>query len=389
MAAQVKSFPKYQAPRRTLITSDAKTVLKEWKTYLEQIKYTTSQTPELITQILINLENMIDFYNIHFFSISDNYINFFDSSLENLYSQYTSKDLDSFTNNLNCILKNLGKLKNTIYLNNISSINAKIQSDITAANENLTASINILELSNLKGLSGEFELQYNQYNSERKFWGVLIVIFVISILFRTVNITIHPITDITVLTIYIIGFLLFLLWISPNSFNRLTNLFLRNKSFLNTNALHRRITIIQIALILGLIELTLISYFALHNISFAGINLKLFSVSTYKITYNNLNEWLPTLSLYIPLVWALWFSVKQYHYTIKLMNAYRFKMALSLAYNGYKKECDELGNTDHKEHLMHEVLTVVADDPTKRDFKDTHMPWAEIKEIFNIASKSK
>lgn len=245
MSAQVNSFPKYQAPRRTLITSDAKTVLKEWKTYLEQIKYTTSQTPELITQILINLENMIDFYNIHFFSISDNYINFFDSSLENLYSQYTSKDLDSFINNLNCILKNLGELKNTIYLNNTSSINAKIQSDITAANENLSASNNILELSNLKGLAGEFELQYNQYNSERKFWGVLIVIFFISILFRTVNITIHPITDITVLSIYMIGFLLFLLWISPNSFNRLTNLFLRNKSFLNTNALHRRITIIH------------------------------------------------------------------------------------------------------------------------------------------------
>ena len=267
MAAQVNMFPKYQALPRTIVTNDAKTVLKEWKTYLEQIKYANNKTTELVANILINLENMIEFYDICFFTISDNYIISFDANLEKLYSQYTSKDFNSFINNLNNILKNLGELKNSIYLRNTNILNNQIQSDITAAKENLSASNNILELSNLKGLAGEFELQYNQYNSERKFWGVLIVIFFISILFRTVNITIHPITDITVLSIYIIGFLLFLLWISPNSFNRLTNLFLRNKSFLNTNALHRRITIIQIALILGLIELTLISYFALHNIS--------------------------------------------------------------------------------------------------------------------------
>lgn len=341
-----------------------------------------------LTGILFLINKLISFLEKNSYSIPNYYIITIENKIEEIKKLIEEKKYDEINPLLYFTLEQLLSLNNFIHLDSIELDNNSVSKKIEIANENLKSSNNILELSNLKGLSGEFELQYNQYNSERKFWGVLIIIILIALMGRTIGITINPI-DPFVLIFYIVGFLLLFLWISPNFFQNIINLFLRNKSFLNTNSIQKRITLIQITLILTLIEFTIFVLYTLKTKTLSGEAIKLFNVSIYTPQYHSLQDFLPSLSLYIPLIWALWFSVKQYHYTIKLMNAYRFKMALSLAYNGYKKECDELGNTDHKEHLMHEVLTVVADDPTKRDFKDTHMPWAEIKEIFNIASKNK
>lgn len=413
MAAQVNPFPKYEIPQRTLITSDAKTILNEWKTYLERIKYTASSNFEFIEKIIQNLQNMIDFYNIHKFKIPDAYINYIDNSLNKLHIENNSDKIHYILSN---ILEHSSSLCNVVYLYNISSVNTGIAYMLKSTKDNLQASIDISTLSNLTGLAAEFDLQYKKYNKERIFW-LMITLSLLAI----IN---SKLFEFIMISSTLWGFLMYLFLIVSiilylndtliddliEAFNELMNntnpsgqnsknTDVKLKSSKYTNPTQYISTFISFCIFIGLYLTDKLSC------------LKLFNVNLIENKFSTWQDFIPYLSIYIPMIWLLWFAIKQYHYTTKIMNAYRFKMALSLAYHGYKKECEELFKIsknsqllqnseqenktlkdkehEYKEYLLKEVLQVISDDPTKRDFKDTHMPWSEIKDVVRIFKNSK
>lgn len=408
MAEEQKDFPKYIPTEikntQSFSNEEAKheyynQLLNKWLNYLNEIDDNLLDSSSLVIIRSIK-ETLIEFLQNGSIELLDTTIKQVEVKLIFLYNFYINKQFEKLLNSLIDIHTALSYVKifyNEVKFrheyNKIQDLSITLNHAIMTAKNKLHDLDTTLSFANLNALSDAFHDQYTQYNAERKFWGILIIIILLTILCRTVNIKLNPV-DTPVISFYIIGIILLTLWIHPNLIKTLINndMFLVNlifpKRFID-RLKENNSWFLKIFNILIFSELAILisTIFRIQRIDWQ--NLKLFEATTYNINYNSTYDLIPALSIYIPLIWALWFSIKQYHYTLRLMNAYKFKMALSYAYSGYKKECDALGNTDHKEHLMHEVLTVVADDPTKRDFKDTHMPWSEVKEIFNIASKSK
>lgn len=412
MAEEQKDFPKYSPieikKTQTFSTEEEKeeyynAFLQKWLDYFTNINNDFLDTSSLI--IINSIKNTLkELLKNHSTILLDSTINQIEGKILILHNIYNKKQSDNFINVLANIYISLSSISNFYTEQKIKEeydqmkeLSSILDSTINITKEQINTLDNAVSFINLNALSNEFHEQYLQYNSERKFWGILIIAILLTILCRTANITLNPI-DSTIFSFYLIAIVLIALWIDPTLIRKfidedmsLANHLLPKKSKLylqNNHALFYRI-LTQINLILFIIELGILIFYFLKTENLNWENLKLFNLDIYRIQYNNIYDFIPSLSIYIPLLWALWFSVKQYHYTIKLMSAYKFKMALSYAYKAYKHECNEMGNTDHKEHLLHEVLTVIADDPTKRDFNDTHMPWSEVKEIFNIVSKNK
>lgn len=322
--------------------------------------------------------------------IPDEIIKTIDVKTFTLYSFYKNKQSDKFINFLIDIYSSLYSITN-FYKNydlhkeyeRLNALEKDLNFKIEVTKRKLEDANNTLTLANLAGLASEFKYQYNKYNKERIFWLLVLVSVLLMISSKLFTIQfIYP--NIFILFSYISILLFFLL-----SFN---DDFLKNGITIPKLKKYISNTQIKLATLIFPIIIFIILYF------FESIDaFKLFDLSLVNHKPNSWQDFIPHLAIYIPTIWLLWFAIKQYHYTTKIMNAYRFKMALSLAYNGYKEECEKLfeelkynnkeyQNKEHeyKEYLLKEVLQVISDDPTKRDFKDTHMPWSEIKDVVRI-----
>lgn len=383
------SFPEYPAKKYTILGSSPEIILTDWKNYLNEIQpfIKEKETTDILKEITFIIDDLISFYNNSKYILPSHIIIYTNKSLELLGQSYNSKSENKIENILYKILENLLSLKNIIHLNNLENTNNNTENTLKEIQTNLKSSQAILQLSNLEGLASSFEYQYRQYNSERKFWGLIIFIILLTLIGRTVHITFHFL-DIKILMFYIFTALPIFSWINPDFINSFFN-FYTNKKLVSENKVQKRVNVMQFIVIIMSIEISIILYYLLFSTNFKNENLKFFSATLYNFHYNSIYDLLPTLFLCIPLICALWFSIKQYHYSTKIMNAYKFKMALSLAYNGYKEECEKLdkNNKESYEMLIKEIIHVISEDPSKRDFTDTNMPWSELKDIANIFKK--
>lgn len=428
MGNENNEFPKYKPKDRQELGSKPLPIFEEWLEYLKIFdKYSKNNHYyfELTSSIIKKLEDCIILLETVSSIILNKHIFSMNEKLTNLQTYYSNKDFKAISSVLQEIYDLLDSLQAKIKADYLNYTNTYIYQLLNKSKNNYVKSLNILQLSNLTGLASEFELQYKKYNKERIFWFMITLSLLAIIVSKIFEFKINNFNFYTLL-IYlslIISIVLYLNDTLIDDFIQAYKQVINKTDSSNQNATatddksdssnytnltqpvatdnkpefskytdltqavatydkpdpSKYTNLIQYVFIIINFIIFIIIYWE-ENFS----SLKLFSV---KLITNPLNTWqdfIPHLSIYIPIIWLLWFAIKQYHYTTKIMNAYRFKMALSLAYNGYKEEC--LGS-DHKDHLLHDVLSVIADDPTKRDFKDTHMPWSEFKEYLNITER--
>jgi len=93
-------------------------------------------------------------------------------------------------------------------------------------------------------------------------------------------------------------------------------------------------------------------------------------------------------------VWLCWFCAKQYGFTIRIREDYSFKYAISMAFEGYKKETREV-NPDLLEKLVQLTIISVSLNPESiYDTKSNHgspmnETFSAIQKIFKLDLKGK
>lgn len=412
-------LPKYEPKDRQELGSKPLPIFKEWLEYLKIFdKYSTNNHYyfELTSSIIKKLEDCIILLETASSIILNKHIHSIDEKLTNLHTYYSNKDFDAIKSLLQEINNLVDHLRTNIKTNYLNYNNTHIYQLLNKTKKTYEKSLNILQLSNLTGLASEFELQYKKYNKERIFWLTITTSLLVIIMSKILDFIINP-ANLWAFLMYLSIMISIILYLNDTLIDDFIKVYrqIRNKTnSSNQNDIaaddkpdpSKYTNIIQYLFILINFIIFIIIYWT-KNFS----SLKLFSAELITMPLNTWQELIPHLSLYIPIIWLLWFAIKQYHYTTKLMNAYRFKMALSLAYYGYKKECEELFKIDqtinksqnndeennllkdkeheYKEYLLKEVLHVISEDPTKRDFQDTHMPWSEIKDVVRIFKSGK
>lgn len=107
-------FPKYEPPRRTIIASDAESVLKDWKNYLNLVnKYDISQYALDTNNEIINLiMELLAYYSQSHIKFSDEYVRTIDKYLKEIYPTYIQQDNGKLNDILSAILKALYSLSN-------------------------------------------------------------------------------------------------------------------------------------------------------------------------------------------------------------------------------------------------------------------------------------
>lgn len=65
-----------------------------------------------------------------------------------------------------------------------------------------------------------------------------------------------------------------------------------------------------------------------------------------------------------PLVWLAWMSARQYGYISKIREDYSFKFATAMAFEGYKKQAQEI-NEELLDHLLKQALETVGQNPIR------------------------
>lgn len=75
-------------------------------------------------------------------------------------------------------------------------------------------------------------------------------------------------------------------------------------------------------------------------------------------------EALLRLPLTAPLVWLAWFAAKQYGYASRLREDYAYKVAASMAFEGYKREAGEIDG-DMQKKLLETAVTNFGDNPLR------------------------
>lgn len=403
-----------------------KEILENWKEYLNSIPDTifNKSMSGIIKNILYYISSLSKKEKIQLFEKAINDIN---SNLKLLKKCHDDDDEVSFSNHLINILSTIITVNNFHMNDELEAQYPEIKSKIYFVFNNLEKSQelfkeakNILKAANQKGLAGEFDYQYRKYNKERIIWLCILLSTFLMILSGIFDFNIFYV-DSNAVTMYLSFLSFIILFLNDTLLDDIKNEILdklkkiysyiiniikkvKNKFDEQKNTSQKddtksdkhenifkkedikSLTISSIYTTMGqIISLftglyCFLGYYSDKKLS----SLQLFTVSLIGKNYKTWQDLVPHLFIFIPMIWLLWFSIKQYHYTTKLMDAYRFKMALSLAYNGYKDQCLD---SEHKDHLLHDVLSVIAEDPTKRDFKDTHMPWSEFKEYLNITEK--
>jgi len=91
-------------------------------------------------------------------------------------------------------------------------------------------------------------------------------------------------------------------------------------------------------------------------------------------------------------VWLCWFCAKQFGYTIRIREDYSFKYAISMAFEGYKKETREVNQEMLEQLLQLTILSVSVNPVSLYDTKSNHgSPMQEtmeaIRRIFKIEFK--
>ncbi|MCF5914852.1 hypothetical protein [Aeromonas veronii] len=66
----------------------------------------------------------------------------------------------------------------------------------------------------------------------------------------------------------------------------------------------------------------------------------------------------------VPLVWLGWFSAKQYNHISKLREDYAYKVAVAMAYHGYKEEAGKIDN-EMSGKLLDNIIVHFADNPVR------------------------
>lgn len=66
----------------------------------------------------------------------------------------------------------------------------------------------------------------------------------------------------------------------------------------------------------------------------------------------------------LPLVWLAWFSAKQYNHVSKLREDYAYKVAVAMAYHGYKDEACEIDN-EMTGRLLENIILHFASNPVR------------------------
>lgn len=94
-----------------------------------------------------------------------------------------------------------------------------------------------------------------------------------------------------------------------------------------------------------------------------------------------LTSYLTKLPIFGALVWLGWFCAKQYGFATRIKEEYAFKYAISMAFEGYKKEAIDV-NEDLKEELLRLTLNSIEVSPVRSfDSKNNHAtPINEISE---------
>lgn len=121
---------------------------------------------------------------------------------------------------------------------------------------------------------------------------------------------------------------------------------------------------------------TILSIIVLIIISICMMKPLLSDPSSY-----NLTSYLARLPIFGALVWLGWFCAKQYGFATRIKEEYAFKYAISMAFEGYKKEAIDV-NEDLKEELLRLTLNSIEVSPVRSfDSKNNHAtPINEISE---------
>lgn len=96
----------------------------------------------------------------------------------------------------------------------------------------------------------------------------------------------------------------------------------------------------------------------------------LFSLGWYLIEYvfsSNDKSWVEIVSkfsLSLPVIWVTWFAAKQYNHTVQLREDYAYKVAVAMAYHGYKEELDGTNN-EMGQKLLENIILHFADNPVR------------------------
>lgn len=96
----------------------------------------------------------------------------------------------------------------------------------------------------------------------------------------------------------------------------------------------------------------------------------LFSLGWYLIEYvfsSSGKSWVEIVSkfsLSLPLIWVTWFAAKQYNHTVQLREDYAYKVAVAMAYHGYKEELDGTNN-EMGQKLLENIILHFADNPVR------------------------
>lgn len=408
-------LPKYEPKDRQELGSKPLPIFEEWLEYLKIFdKYSTNNHYyfELTSSIIKKLEDCIILLETVSSIILNKHILSIDEKLTKLHTYYSNNDFNAISSVLHEIYDLLDSLQTNIKTDYLNHKNIQIYQLLNKSEKTYNKSLNILQISNLTGLAAEFELQYKKYNKERIFWLMIILSLLVIIVSKIFEFIINP-SNFLAFLMYLSLIISIVLYLNGTFIDDLIREFkqpddapnLTKQTTVKPNPSKYTNRAQYISASIGFI--IFIGLYLSDNFSV----LKLFSVELVTSPLNTWQDLIPHISIYIPMIWLLWFAIKQYHYTTKLTNAYRFKMALSLAYHGYKEECEELlemaikiqnfennkqqkqslkdKELEYKEYLLKNVLKVISEDPTKRDFKDTHMPWSEIKDVVRIFKSGK
>lgn len=79
---------------------------------------------------------------------------------------------------------------------------------------------------------------------------------------------------------------------------------------------------------------------------------------------NKLTEVISRIAISLPLVWLAWFSAKQYNHVSRLREDYAYKVAVAMAYNGYKDKANE-ESSEMSKKLLDNIIVHFAENPVR------------------------
>ncbi|WP_348684988.1 hypothetical protein [Aeromonas bestiarum] len=102
--------------------------------------------------------------------------------------------------------------------------------------------------------------------------------------------------------------------------------------------------------------------------SFSLISLTVFGAWFVETVFSTkgiaLAEVVSRISISIPLVWLAWFSAKQFNHVTRLREDYAYKVAVAMAYHGYKDEAGQI-DSEMSGKLLENIILHFADNPVR------------------------